>query len=106
MLEKIEVEGLEERKADIALFSIITESRAIDFAQHYLGKIHLEKDVALAKTIEHLVTALTLVQSKAVLVGNDAIALDVRDALDEYHTKHFKFGQSATELKAILDSDG
>lgn len=102
-LAKVENGGSGVTGEDVSYFSVVMEKKALDFAQQQLGKIHLEKDAAIAKTIEHLVAALTLVQSKAIMIGSDAIALDVRDALDAYHTKHYRFGQSSKELHAMLD---
>lgn len=103
LLAKIENGGSGVTGEDISCFSVVVEKKALDFAQHHLGKIHLEKDALVAKTIEHLVAALTLVQSKAIMIGSDAIALDAGDALDAYHTKHYRFGQSSKELQAMLD---
>lgn len=103
-LAKVENGGSGVTGEDVSYFSVVMEKKALDFARSHLATEALKKDIQIAKTIEHLVDALKLVQSKADLVGSEAIVLDVQDALHKYDNTLFKFGQSSKELQEILDS--
>lgn len=103
-MAKIENGGSGVVESDIVFFSLVAEKKALDFARSHLATEALKKDIQIAKTVEHLVDALKLVQSKADLIGSEAIVLDVQDALHKYDNTLFKFGQSSKELQEILDS--
>lgn len=102
LLAKIENGGSGVTGEDISCFSVVIEKKALDFAQHHLGKIHLEKDAAIAKEIENFRAALTLIQSKALLSGDTTIEKIAKDALD---AQEYKFTQSSKELQAMLDDN-
>lgn len=99
-LAKVENGGSGVTGEDVSYFSVVIEKRALDFAQQQLGKIHLEKDAAIAKEIENFRAALTLIQSKALLSGDSTIEKIAKDALD---AQEYKFSQSSKELRAMLD---
>lgn len=102
MLDQVGKDNYRATEKDISLFSLVAEKRALDFAQYQLGKIHLEKDAALAKEIENFRAALTLIQSKAILSGDSVIEKIAKDALDK---EEYKFTQSSQELRAMLNED-
>ena len=104
LMAKIENGGSGVVESDIVFFSLVAEKKALDFARSHLATEALKKDIQIAKTIEHLVNALKLVQSKADLIGSEAIVLDVQDALHKYDNTLFKFWQGSKELQEILDS--
>ena len=101
LLAKVESGQSGVDKEDISLFALITENAAINFAEQYLSKIHLTKDAALAQEIENFRAALTLIQAKAAISGDETIGKIAQDALDK---QKYKLGQSAAELRAMLNS--
>lgn len=104
LLERAQ-KGSDELKAEVAMFGMSVEKKALDYAESVLSRENLEQAVKLANTLETLTAALALIQAKAVLTGNDEIGSIARSALDDYSTKLFKFGQSSKELQDLLDNN-
>lgn len=100
-MTKVENGGSGVVEADISYFSLIAEKRALDFAEQYVNRHHLEKDASLAKEIENFRAALTLIQSKATVSGDDVVAKIAQGALDN---QEYRLTQSSAELKAMLDN--
>ena len=67
---------------DVVHLMMTAEHLAIEFMQQHFMKQMLEQHVLISKEIENLNAALTLIQSKAVISGDDTIANIAKDAID------------------------
>ena len=85
---------------DFAAIAFVSEKNAMGHADEAYIRSMLNREIKAAEINEAVASALTLIQSKAVLSGDDAISAIAKDALE---TLKNNMNQSAAELKAMRD---
>ncbi|MDM1731455.1 hypothetical protein HX116_09860 [Acinetobacter towneri] len=85
---------------DFAAIAFVAEKNAMGHADDVYINTMLNREIKAVEINEAVASALTLIQSKAVLSGDDAIADIAKNALE---TLKDNVMQSAAELKAMLD---
>lgn len=88
-------------KEGVTLLSLTLESSAIEFTRKFVTTEFLDHHIEVAKEIEELRASLTLIQSRAIIAGNQDIEKIAADAI----SKPSAFAQGSAELMKIRHSN-
>lgn len=88
-------------KKDFAAIAFVAEKNAMSHADDIYVSSMLNREIKGAEINEAVASALTLIQSKAVLSGDSTISDIAKNALE---TLKNNMNQSAAELKAMRDN--
>ena len=86
---------------DFAAIAFVAEKNAMSRADDMYISTVLNREIMTAEINEAVASALTLIQSKAVLSGDDAISAIAKDALESLKKNMMR---SSAELKAMRDN--
>ena len=87
---------------DFAAIAFVAEKNAMGHADDVYINTMLNREIKAAEINEAVVSALTLIQSKAIVSGDGAISDIAKNALE---TLKNNMMQSAAELKAMRDKN-